>query len=110
MVIQTLAENAIKHGVAAVRGPGSIAISARIENSKLRVAVEDSGPGFPAEIRPDVLPEPSRGGYGLRNVRERLRAYYGSAARLAFGRSPAGMTEVALEIPISQGGSAACAS
>jgi two-component sensor histidine kinase len=106
MVIQTLAENAIKHGVAAVRGPGSIAISACVENSTLRVAVEDSGPGFPAEVRPDTLPEPSRGGYGLRNVRERLRAYYGSTARLAFGRSPSGMTEVALEIPVSQGGNA----
>jgi two-component sensor histidine kinase len=110
MVIQTLAENAIKHGVAAVRGPGSIAISACIENSTLRVAVEDSGPGFPAGVRPDALPEPSRGGYGLRNVRERLRAYYGSGARLAFGRSPAGMTEVALVIPVSQGGTASCAS
>ena len=110
MVIQTLAENAVKHGVAAVRGPGSIAISARVENSTLRVAVEDSGPGFPAEIRPDALPEPSRGGYGLRNVRERLRAYYGSGARLSFGRSPAGMTQVAFEIPIKEGGNAACAS
>jgi signal transduction histidine kinase len=106
MVIQTLAENAIKHGVAAVRGPGRIAISACVEDSTLRVAVEDSGPGFPAEVRPDALPEPSRGGYGLRNVRERLRAYYGSPARLAFGRSPAGMTEVALEIPINEGGNA----
>jgi signal transduction histidine kinase len=104
MVIQTLAENAIKHGVAAVRGPGRIGISARVENSTLRVAVEDSGPGFPAGVRPDALPEPARGGYGLRNVRERLTAYYGSSARLAFGHSPAGMTEVALEIPISPGG------
>jgi sensor histidine kinase YesM len=72
--------------------------------------VEDSGPGFPAEVRLDTLPEPSRGGYGLRNVRERLRAHYGSDARLAFGRSGAGMTQVALEIPISAGGSAGCAS
>ena len=106
MIIQTLAENAIKHGVAAVRGPGSIEISAATENSTLRVAVEDSGPGFPAEVRPDALPEPSRGGYGLRNVRERLRAYYGPAAHLAFGRSPAGMTRVAIELPIGYGGHA----
>jgi two-component system LytT family sensor kinase len=106
MIIQTLAENAIKHGVAAVRGPGRIAISACVENSTLRVAVEDSGPGFPVEVRPDALPEPSRGGYGLRNVRERLKAYYGFAGRVAFGRSPAGMTRVAIELPISDGGHA----
>jgi signal transduction histidine kinase len=103
MIVQTLAENAVKHGVAAVRGPGSIVISARLRDAKLRIAVEDSGPGFPSGIRPDCLPEPSRGGYGLRNVRERLRTHYGSAARLAFGRSPAGMTEVAVEIPAPSG-------
>jgi LytS/YehU family sensor histidine kinase len=100
MVVQTLAENAIKHGVAAVRGPGRISISASVEDSSLRVSVKDSGPGFSPGVRPDSLPEPSRGGYGLRNVRERLRAYYGPAARLAFGRSPAGLTEVSLEIPL----------
>ena len=110
MVIQTLAENAIKHGIAAVRGPGRVSVSACVEDSILRVAVEDTGPGFPAEVRPDSLPEPSRGGYGLRNVRERLRAYYGSAARLVFGRSPAGMTRAAVEIPVSWGGNASCAS
>jgi anti-sigma regulatory factor (Ser/Thr protein kinase) len=100
MVIQTLAENAIKHGVAAVRGPGRIAIFACKKDSTLQIAVQDSGPGFPAEVRPESLPESSRGGYGLRNVRDRLRAHYGSAGRLAFGRSPAGATEVTLEIPI----------
>jgi signal transduction histidine kinase len=100
MVVQTLVENAVKHGVAAVRGPGQIAISARVDDSRLRVAVEDSGPGFAPEIRPDSLPEPSRGGYGLRNVRERLKSYYGPSARLAFRRSPAGLTEVAFEIPL----------
>ena len=110
MLIQTLAENAIKHGVAAVRGPGRIAICASADDRTLRVDVEDSGPGFPAEVRLDTLPEPSRGGYGLRNVRERLRAHYGSGARLTFGRNGTGMTQVALEIPISAGGSAACAS
>ena len=105
MVIQTLAENAVKHGVSAVRGPGSIEISACIEeDSTLRVAVEDSGPGFAADVQAGALPEPSRGGYGLRNVRERLRAYYGSAARLAFGRSAAGMTVVTLEMPITPEG------
>lgn len=106
MIIQTLAENAIKHGVAAVRGPGSIAISACVDDSTLRVVVGDNGPGFRTDIRPDALPEPSSGGYGLRNVRERLRAYYGSAARLIFGRSSAGMTEVAIDIPIRPGGNA----
>jgi two-component sensor histidine kinase len=104
MVIQTLAENAVKHGVSSMRGPGRIAISARVEDSRLRVSVQDSGPGFPSGLRPDTLPEPSRGGYGLRNVRERLRAHYGPAAHLAFCRSETGMTEVALDIPVHPGG------
>jgi LytS/YehU family sensor histidine kinase len=98
MVIQTLAENAIKHGIAAIRGPGRIAIVVRCEGDCVFVRVQDSGPGFPPDVTPDRLPDPTRSGYGLRNVRERLSTYFGSEARMMFRRGE-GNTQVELRIP-----------
>jgi LytS/YehU family sensor histidine kinase len=103
MVIQTLAENAIKHGIASVRGAGRISILARSEGGRARVSVEDSGLGFDKRIDAESLPEPSgSGGYGLKNVQERLRAHFGPKARLHFERDSAAATRVvSFEIPVA---------
>jgi LytS/YehU family sensor histidine kinase len=96
MMIQTLVENAVKHGVCAVRSNGLVEIDARLEGGRLRIAVADNGPGLAG------LPEPdARGnGYGLRNVRQRLRGYFGEDAFLAAQRDePRGMTVVSIVMP-----------
>jgi len=87
MVIQTLVENAVKHGISAVRGPCFVNVSAKADNSQVMISVEDNGPGFETLPRFDSLPESSNGGYGLKNVQDRLSAYYGAGARLRFARS-----------------------
>jgi LytS/YehU family sensor histidine kinase len=85
MVMQTLAENAIKHGIAVARGLGVIAISGRLTGdgspgNRVVVSVSDSGPGFDGAIGVNSLPEPSSGvGYGLKHIEERLHAQYGAA-------------------------------
>jgi two-component system sensor histidine kinase YesM len=106
MVIQTLAENAIKHGIAVARGYGVIAISARLAGDsepgdRLVVSVSDNGPGFDGATQVHSLPETSGGsGYGLRNIQERLCAHYGAAAVMQFRRDDAaGTTVVSFEIP-----------
>jgi LytS/YehU family sensor histidine kinase len=101
MVIQTLVENAIKHGIATVRGPGHITITARLDAGKVRVRVEDSGRGFARSLNPDSLPEPSgSGGYGLKNVQQRLLAHYGAESGLRFERDADNSTTVVrFEIP-----------
>lgn len=89
LMVMTLVENAVKHGVAPV-GRGRIAIRAVREAGRLRIAVEDDGRG---------LVEPLGRGIGLTNLRERLRAVYGEAARLELvGRDPAGTTAT-IDIP-----------
>jgi two-component sensor histidine kinase len=102
MIIQTLAENAIKHGIASVRGPGRINITAGLDGNKVRVTVEDNGLGFDNRVTADSLPEPSgSGGYGLKNVQERLRAHYGPGAGLRFERDAAAATTVVyFEVPV----------
>lgn len=97
MTIQPLVENAIKHGVRAVAGGGTVGIRTRVEQGCLLVEVHDSGPGFPPGFSIDDEGE----GHGLRNVLERLRGYYGDVARLCW-ESGAGGTRVTLCLPHSQ--------
>jgi len=98
MVVQTLVENATRHGVAAIRGPGVVEVRAAASGETLRIEVRDNGPGFPPEAQ--RLPRPRDGGYGLRNVRERLLGHFGEAASLKIERDAARcMTVVSLEMP-----------
>jgi signal transduction histidine kinase len=85
MSIQPLIENAIKHGISAVEGPGTVGLHAALEAGRLRLEVSDSGPGFPAGFSLD-----NGEGHGLRNVVERLRGYYGDDARLSWESRPGG--------------------
>ena len=92
MMLQSLVENSIKHGLEPKPEGGSLTISADISNGRLRVTVADSGLGFAAA-------GVSGSGVGLANVRERLAALYGGAARLSIeANSPSG-TIVTMEVP-----------
>jgi len=104
MMVQTLVENAVKHGVARVRGPSSVELSARRENDLLIIDVADSGPGFEdgagiGAARSDRGRAP--GGFGLHNIRERLIGHFGDRAELAVRRDPQReMTVVSLIMPV----------
>jgi len=97
MSIQPLIENAIKHGVSAVAGAGSVRLSVRFDAGALTIEIFDNGPGFPAGYSLAAA-EANGGAHGLRNVAERLRGYYGDAAQLSWQCGAAG-TRVALRIP-----------
>lgn len=72
MMLQTLVENAIKHGLEPQTGGGTIWILARAHENNVALTVADDGRGFSAEG--------AGTGIGLRNVRERLRLAYGNTA------------------------------
>ena len=76
MLLQPLAENAIRLGIAKHRAPGTIEIEARAADGRLCLTVRDNGPGIPPNQ--DDLYE---SGVGLRNTRQRLRQLYGEAHR-----------------------------
>ena len=100
LVVQTLVENAVKHGAAAIRGTGRIEIEAMRQSDSLEIRVLDNGPGFP-EAGPAAAEPAGSSGFGLRNVRERLVGHFGERAALRIGRDAArGMTIVSLTFPL----------
>ncbi len=88
MMLQTLVENAIKHGLEPRIGGGTVWIRARRSGDTVAVTVADDGDGFNAGLNART----SGTGIGLKNVRERLRLVYGSQAALAVvANVPAGV-------------------
>ena len=79
MVLQTLVENAVKHGISRVRMPGRIDVRAARRGNRVTLEVRDTGPGL--DVSRD---HPSAEGesFGLRSVRERLSGYFGADATL----------------------------
>jgi sensor histidine kinase YesM len=78
MILLTLVENAIKHGIEPALRGGEVRVSAVALDGGVRIRVQDGGVGM------STLPEPDGGGgTGLDNVRHRLRLAYGDAAGLA---------------------------
>jgi signal transduction histidine kinase len=90
MMLQTLVENAIKHGLEPKAEGGRIEIGAEIVEGQLAVHVLDTGIGF--------MPK-AQGGVGLANVRERLKALYKDRAELVISVPPAGGTCVTIKVP-----------
>jgi len=86
-------ENAVKHDVARHRGRVTVVVAATREGERLKLRVSNHGDTPVPESPPD--PE---GGLGLRNLRERLQARYGDAARVDFGPDGSGMT-LNVELP-----------
>jgi sensor histidine kinase YesM len=94
-VLQPIAENAIKHGLAMRPECGRIEVSARQNGTWLELAVRDNGPGI--HLGPEGLPVR---GIGLRNTRERLRELYGPGAVLTLTNHPDGGAIVRLRLPL----------
>ncbi len=96
LLLQTLLENAITHGVEPKIGPVHVAIRARCEDgtvSQTVLEVEDNGVG----LRQNA---PTSGtGQGLKSVRDRLRAHFGSDASLSIASAAAGGVTARIVVP-----------
>jgi len=79
MMLQTLVENAIKHGLEPKPGGGGVWIRGRVEGGALSLTVADDGMGFRSEG--------AGTGIGLKNLRERLRLTYGATAAFVIGNN-----------------------
>jgi LytS/YehU family sensor histidine kinase len=91
LMLTTLVENAIKHGIGPLPDGGHIAISARAHRATLRVEVSDTGRGFVTT---------SGAGLGLANIRARLACKFGQFSRLAFACVDPHGVAVSIELPL----------
>lgn len=81
LILQSLVENAIIHGLEPQVAGGSIMVSAHCSAGALVLQVSDTGVGL-GSAQPDRGVGPLREGFGITQVRERLATRYGSAATI----------------------------
>lgn len=91
-VLQTLVENAVKHGVARRAEGDDVTISARADDGCLVVEVTNAGPLSPAG---------AAAGLGLRNARERLQLLFGPPAGLDVADEENGRVRARLIVPLA---------
>ena len=92
MMIQSLVENAIKHGLEPKAEGGLLTVHAEIVHGKLTVKVADTGLGFGKAATAGT-------GVGLTNIRERLQLLYGNKASMAVTENTPTGTVVTLTVP-----------
>ena len=83
MIVLTLVENAIKHGIEPALRGGEIHVGAEAQDAGIRIRVRDSGVG---------MSDTPGNGAGLDNVRRRLQLAYGDAARLVLREAEPGLS------------------
>jgi LytS/YehU family sensor histidine kinase len=92
MMLLTLVENSIKHGLAPLREGGTVTVSAVVSGDELRVRVADSGGGFTKS---------SGAGTGLANIRARLASMHGSGGRLTLAANAPRGVVATIAVPLS---------
>jgi two-component system LytT family sensor kinase len=103
LCLQPLVENAVRHGLAAKPGLGTITIVAADAGAECHITVEDDGVG----MDPDLLlrrasgTEDSEGGHhvGLGNVDDRLRSAFGETFGLVVETALGAGTKVSMRVP-----------
>ena len=91
MMLQTLVENAIKHGISKKIEGGFVEISSHINEGNLAITVKNAG----------VLePTTSADGFGIRGTRERLNYLYNGFASFNIRQLPDEIVETTVNIPI----------
>jgi LytS/YehU family sensor histidine kinase len=92
MVLPTLVENAIKHGLSPLPEGGRIDIAARRDGDDLLIDVRDNGAGFSST---------GGSGVGLANTRSRLTVLYGSRAALSLSAAEPRGVVASVRMPLA---------
>jgi len=106
ITLQPIIENSLLHAFQDRGGKGRIHVSAKLLENELCIAIVDDGQGMSSERLHELLASASgqqdnRGGFGIYNVNERLKRYYGAAYSLSIESSIGAGTAVRIVIPQS---------
>jgi two-component sensor histidine kinase len=94
MLLQTLVENAIKHGIAELPAGGLMRVSATVQSEVLVLEVENPRPPAPTRMS-------AHEGVGLHNARDRLRLLFGERASLELDLTKPAVATARLCIPVN---------
>lgn len=99
LILQPLIENAIDHGIDLNTGVrGVITITGRSTEDEIILTVEDNGVGMTKEQADKIITKDSKG-YGVRNVNERIKLYYGEQYELKIESEIGKGTKVIVHFP-----------
>jgi len=99
LTLQPLVENAINHGIdLKTNGRGKITITGKKKSNNIYLIVEDNGVGMEQDKIENILINQSNG-YGIRNVNERIKLYYGDNYNLKVESEINKGTKVTVKIP-----------
>ncbi|MBP1966645.1 cache domain-containing sensor histidine kinase [Paenibacillus aceris] len=96
LILQPFVENCIIHGFA-VRSEGHIHINIEVNENTLNIVIEDDGVGL--QMGPDAPHQRNTGGYGVRNVKERIKVYFGNRYGVVLTPRITGGTRVHITLP-----------
>jgi two-component system, LytTR family, sensor kinase len=100
LAIQPLVENAVRHGLEGMTGPGQITITATDEGIEAGISVEDNGSGSdPEAVRRALAGDAESEAVGLANVDARLRQVYGDDHGLVVETALGAGTKVSFRVP-----------
>jgi len=100
MMLQPLAENAVKHGICPVANGGTLIVRTQLvhgDEDRLRIILEDDGRGMDDVRLAEVMG--GSAGVGISNVRDRLKLQYGERAAVTVTSRLGEGTQVVLEFP-----------
>jgi two-component system, LytTR family, sensor kinase len=97
LMLQTLIENAIKHGIAAEKGGGFVELSSFIEKNYHHLSIRNTG-----MLEESLVLKPNSSGFGLVSTKERLQFIYGSKASLDIKNEDDRVVALHIKIPIEK--------
>ncbi len=100
LLLQPILENAIVHGIlSGEQENGEVIISVTKYGQMVRISISDNGKGMTSEEQNLVMMKSEKGGYGMYNVKERLRMYYRDEAKIWFVSQLGHGTTFYLDLP-----------
>lgn len=100
LILQPIVENAVLHGIREkLDKSGSIRISCYFNENNVEFTIEDNGVGMSREQLERLNGDSIDSGYGLRNVKDKLRLYFGNEAIVRFESVEHEGTRVTIVIP-----------
>ena len=103
IILQPIVENAILHGIMEKESKtGEISISGKLDNNDIIICIRDNGIGISEEKLQTLLTKEissQNNGYGIKNIDERIKLYYGSQYGLTYRSAVGEGTSVEVRIP-----------